>query len=151
MKHWRNRKRFRVWLKREFRIKKPISWMKFQCWLPDFFCFYVLTGWFAYVLFSLGLKPVFGFSDRGSCSDLFSFSTIFLCDACGAQWAEIVFTSFQYSLTSSSFTRRRNVQLELRWWRDRFGVVQRCQMIYTEKTGNHSSQFIFAFIILSII
>lgn len=38
------REDFQVSFAREFRIKKPILWMKFQYWLPDFFSAYVLTG-----------------------------------------------------------------------------------------------------------
>lgn len=73
--NWRS-KDFQVSLKREFRIKKPILWMKFHRWLPDFFCVYVLTGEFAYVRFTSAQKPVF--SDRGSHPDLFSFRAFFL-------------------------------------------------------------------------
>lgn len=74
MKHWREAEAS-FWLKREFHIKKTILWMKFQCWLPDFFCVYVLTGWvricFAFVFANLFQY----FADRGSHSDLFSSST----------------------------------------------------------------------------
>lgn len=93
-------------------------------------------------------KPVFDFRDRGSRSALFWFSTFFLfflCVACRAHWAEIVFTSFQYSLTKSfvekSFARRRKLN-RLKIIKTKllqrsciyFRVVQR-QMIYTEKAG----------------
>lgn len=72
------REDFQVSFAREFRIKKPILWMKFQYWLPDFFWAYVLTGSHMFCAARLARNLFFIFNDRGSHSDLFSYSTFLL-------------------------------------------------------------------------
>lgn len=56
------REDFQVSFAREFRIEKPILWMKFQYWLPDFFSAYVLTGSHMFCVRLSSVKTCFLFS-----------------------------------------------------------------------------------------
>lgn len=92
MKHWRDReRRFSSFFSSISHLKNQFLWMKFQCWLPDFFRCFLLSlcsDRFAYVWH----KPVFHFS-----SSRISFRFIFVLDLLRDE--EVFLTSFQTSLT----------------------------------------------------
>lgn len=138
--------------KRISHLKNRFLWMKFQCWLPDFFCVYVLTGSFAYVLaetcFSVRLR--------------ISFRFIFVLDLSQIPRLEseaekkCFFTSFQSSLTRRFNCSLKKVLCESNFdWdpskcNDTFSIpnakywnTQRISPAQAMKKRHHSSQFWF--------